>query len=40
MFDLSLDSVSEILHISPAYLSAQFKKYQKMIFSCSPAAPD
>ena len=30
MFDLSLDSVSEILHISPAYLSAQFKKYQKM----------
>ena len=32
MFDLSLDSVSEILHISPAYLSAQFKKYQKMNF--------
>ena len=30
--DLSLDSVSEILHISPAYLSAQFKKYQKMNF--------
>ena len=30
MFDLSLDSVGEILHISPAYLSAQFKKYQKM----------
>lgn len=28
----SLDSVSEILHISPAYLSAQFKKYQKMNF--------
>lgn len=32
MFDLSLDSVGEILHISPAYLSAQFKKYQKMNF--------
>ena len=32
MADLSLDSVSEILHISPAYLSAQFKKYQKMNF--------
>lgn len=32
MFDLSLDSVSEILHISPAYLSAQFKKHQKMNF--------
>ena len=32
MFDLSLDSVSAILHISPAYLSAQFKKYQKMNF--------
>ena len=32
MFDLSLDSVSEILHISPAYLSAQFKKYQKRNF--------
>ena len=32
MFDLSLDSVSEILHISPAYLSAQVKKYQKMNF--------
>lgn len=32
MFDLSLDSVSEILRISPAYLSAQFKKYQKMNF--------
>ena len=32
MFDLSLDSVSEVLHISPAYLSAQFKKYQKMNF--------
>ena len=32
MFDLSLDSVSEILHISPAYLSAQFKKYQKTNF--------
>jgi len=32
MFDLSLGSVSEILHISPAYLSAQFKKYQKMNF--------
>lgn len=32
MFDLSLDGVSEILHISPAYLSAQFKKYQKMNF--------
>lgn len=32
MFDLSLDSVSEILHISPAYLSVQFKKYQKMNF--------
>lgn len=32
MFDFSLDSVSEILHISPAYLSAQFKKYQKMNF--------
>lgn len=32
MLDLSLDSVSEILHISPAYLSAQFKKYQKMNF--------
>lgn len=32
MFDLSLDSVSEIRHISPAYLSAQFKKYQKMNF--------
>ena len=32
MFDLSLDSVSGILHISPAYLSAQFKKYQKMNF--------
>ena len=28
MFDLSLDSVGEILHISPAYLSAQFKKYR------------
>ena len=28
MFDISLDSVGEILHISPAYLSAQFKKYQ------------
>ena len=32
MFDISLDSVGEILHISPAYLSAQFKKYQKMNF--------
>ena len=32
MSDLSLDSVSEILHISPAYLSAQFKKYQKTNF--------
>ncbi len=32
MFDLSLDSVGEILHISSAYLSAQFKKYQKMNF--------
>ena len=32
MFDLSLDSVGEILHISPAYLSAQFKKYHKMNF--------
>ena len=32
MFDLSLDSVGEILHISPAYLSAQLKKYQKMKF--------
>ena len=32
MFDLSLDSVGEILHIRPAYLSAQFKKYQKMNF--------
>ena len=32
MFDLSLDSVSEILHISPAYLSAQFKKYQRTNF--------
>ena len=32
MFDLSLDSVGEILHISPAYLSAQFKKYQEMNF--------
>lgn len=32
MFDLSLDSVGEILHISPAYLSVQFKKYQKMNF--------
>ena len=32
MFDLSLDSVGEILNISPAYLSAQFKKYQKMNF--------
>ena len=32
MADLSLDSVSELLHISPAYLSAQFKKYQKMNF--------
>ena len=32
MFDLSLDSVGEILHISPAYLSAQYKKYQKMNF--------
>ena len=32
MFDLSLDSVGEILHISPAYLSAQFKKYQKLNF--------
>ena len=32
MLDLSLDSVGEILHISPAYLSAQFKKYQKMNF--------
>ena len=32
MFDLSLDSVGEILHISPAYLSAQFKKYQKTNF--------
>lgn len=32
MFDLSLDSISEILHITPAYLSAQFKKYQKMNF--------
>ena len=32
MFDLSLDSVGEILHISQAYLSAQFKKYQKMNF--------
>ena len=30
--DISLDSVGEILHISPAYLSAQFKKYQKMNF--------
>ena len=32
MFDISLDSVGEILHISPAYLSAQFKRYQKMNF--------
>ena len=32
MFDISLDSEGEILHISPAYLSAQFKKYQKMNF--------
>ena len=32
MFDLSLDSISDILHISPAYLSAQFKKYQKINF--------
>ena len=32
MFDISLDSVGEILHISPASLSAQFKKYQKMNF--------
>ena len=32
MFDRSLDSVGEILHISPAYLSAQFKQYQKMNF--------
>jgi len=32
MFDLSLDGISEILHISPAYLSAQFKKYQKLNF--------
>ena len=32
MFDISLDSVGEILHISPAYLSAQFKKYQNMNF--------
>ena len=32
MFDLSLDSVGEILHISPAYLSAQLKRYQKMNF--------
>ena len=32
MFDISLDSVGEILHISPAYLSAQFKKYQKTNF--------
>ena len=32
MFDLSLDSVGEILHISPAYLSAQFQKYQTMNF--------
>ncbi|MGN0662003.1 MAG: response regulator [Faecalibacterium sp.] len=32
MYDLSLDSVSEILRISPAYLSVQFKKYQKMNF--------
>ncbi len=27
MYELSLDSVSEIMKISPAYLSAQFKKY-------------
>ncbi len=32
MLDISLDSVGEILHISPAYLSAQFKRYQKMNF--------
>ena len=27
MYELSLDSVADILHISPAYLSTQFKKY-------------
>ena len=27
MYELSLDSVGDILHISPAYLSSQFKKY-------------
>ena len=27
MYELSLDSVGDILHISPAYLSTQFKKY-------------
>lgn len=27
MYELSLDSIGDILHISPAYLSTQFKKY-------------
>lgn len=27
MYELSLDSVGDILHISPSYLSTQFKKY-------------
>lgn len=32
MYELSLDSVADILGISPAYLSTQFKKYQHIGF--------
>lgn len=32
MLDLSLDSISDILRMSPAYLSVQFKKYQHINF--------
>lgn len=32
MADLSLDSVSDILHISPSYLSAQFKRHLHVNF--------
>ena len=32
MYELSLDSVADILSISPAYLSTQFKKYQHIGF--------
>lgn len=32
MYELSLDSIGDILHISPAYLSSQFKKYLRVGF--------